>query len=122
MKRRKPHLFDREATEAAGFVDPRSYIRRSKDGGTPLVFRFGLDMNELRKMAFERSRGFCEQLINGLLGHRCQRNVSWETGELHHSPPLSAGGDDSLESVRFVCRRCHVNSHNRITKWKRRTP
>lgn len=119
MRRRKPQLFDSAATQAAGFQDPRSYIRRSKDSGALLVYRFGLDMAELRKMAFERSRGYCEMPINGLLGHRCQRNVSWETGELHHSPALSSGGDDSLESVKFICKQCHVNSHNRVTKWKK---
>lgn len=120
MKRRKPQLFDRAATEAAGFADPRSYIRRLKDGTGVQTFRFGLDMAELRKMAFERSRGYCEQQINGLLGHRCQRNISWETFELDHQPSLSHGGDDSLEGVVASCARCHVNRHNRVTKWKKR--
>ena len=120
MKRRKPQLFDRAAADAAGFADPRSYIRRTKDGSGMQVFRFGDDMAKLRLMAFERSRGFCEMPINGLLGRRCQRSVDWTTGELHHSPALSSGGDDSLESVKFICKQCHVNSHNRVTKWKKR--
>jgi hypothetical protein len=119
MRRRKPQLFDRAVTEAMHFLDPRSYCRRTKDGSGMQTFRFGEDMAELRKMAFERSRGYCEMPINGLLGHRCQRNISWDSSEMHHQPSLSAGGDDSLEGVLMVCRRCHTERHNRITKFRR---
>jgi hypothetical protein len=112
-------LFDKEATDAAGFLDNRSYIKRSRDGNN-LTFRFGEDMGLLRRRVFERSRGFCEMPVNGFTaGIRCQRNISWETMELDHNPSLAQGGDDSLEGTRAICRRCHTMRHNRITKFGR---
>jgi len=110
VKRLHPRIFDREATAAMGFLDHRSYVRKLKQ------FRFGKDMETLRRSAFERSKGFCEQRINGVLGARCQRNISWETLELDHQPSLAQGGDDSLEGVVASCRRCHQRRHNRQVK------
>lgn len=111
MKRRKPLTIDYEATAAAGFLDPRSYIRKGK------TFLFGQDMTELRMRAFERSVGFCEQPLRGVLHSRCQRNISWETMELGHQPSLGQGGDDTLEGVVASCRRCHVTRHGRYPRW-----
>lgn len=119
MRRHHPQRIDKEATAAAGFVDPRSYCRRTRDTGELMTYRFGLDMQALRQKAFERSKGFCEMPLNGTLSHRCNRNVTWETGELHHSPSLANGGDDSIECVLFICRRCHIASHGRTTRFRR---
>lgn len=110
MKRLHPRIFDREATAAAGFADKRSYIRSGKE------FRFGEDMTRLRQYVFERSRGYCEQRVNGVLGGRCQRNISWETMELDHQPSLAQGGDDTPEGTVASCRRCHCARHNRQVK------
>jgi len=109
---------DEAATAAAGFLDPRSYAKRAKDGETQ-YYRFGQDMHDLRMDAFERSKGYCEMPIHGVTGVRCSRNISWDTFELDHNPSLAQGGDDSLEGVRAICRRCHVARHNRITKFRR---
>ena len=114
MKRLHPMRIDVEATQAFGFKDKRSYIRKGK------IFRFGEDMTELRKQVFERSRGFCEMPINGVLSGRCQRNISWETGEMHHRPTLAQGGDDTPEGVLMICRRCHVAAHGRTTRWQKK--
>lgn len=111
MKRRKPQIIDREATAGAGFLDPRSYIRKGKQ------FLFGVDMQRLRERVFERSKGYCEQRVNGIPGGRCQRNISWEMGDLHHEPSLNNGGDDSLEGVLFVCKKCHESRHGRTLRW-----
>lgn len=108
MKRRHPRHIDEVATGAMGFVDPRSYVRRDK------VYRFGLDMVALRAKAFERSQGRCEMRVNGILGPRCQREVSWSLAELHHEPPLSQCGDDSLEGVLISCPACHCARHGRF--------
>ena len=116
MKRRNPRVIDAEATALAGFTDHRSYIKRNKDGDSQ-TFLFGDDLTQLRRRAFDRSRGFCEMPLRGFTGQRCNRNISWETGELHHRPSLSQGGDDSLEGVLFICRRCHVATHGRITRF-----
>jgi 5-methylcytosine-specific restriction endonuclease McrA len=110
MKRRQPQFYDRAATELAGFIDPRSYCRRGKE------FRFGKDMELLRNEAFARSRGFCEMRVGGVLGGFCQRPVTREYCELHHEPPLSQGGDDSIDGVLISCQRCHQVRHNRMIK------
>jgi len=114
VKRLHPRIIDREATAAAGFADNRSYIRKGK------TFLFGDDMTELRRDVFERSKGFCEQRVNGILGGRCQRNISWETMELDHQPSLAQGGDDTPEGTVASCRRCHQQRHNRQVKSDRR--
>lgn len=139
MKRRKPYLFDHEATAAAGFMDPNSYIKRTKDGELH-TFLFGADMTALRVKVFNRAGGaaelftvngrwevlvhkdsaFCEMKIHGVLGHRCNRNVSWQTCELHHEPPKSQGGYDSPESTLLSCHRCQVVRHNRVTRFSQK--
>jgi hypothetical protein len=114
MKRLHPRIFDREATAAAGFLDPRSYIRKGKR------FVFGEDMKALRIYVFTRSHGFCEQKLRGVLHGRCQRNISWETMELDHQPSLAQGGDDSPEGTVASCRRCHVARHGRVIRSDRK--
>lgn len=119
MKRRNPQLIDREATAAAGFLDPRSYIKRGRDG-VDRTFLFGEDMTALRRKVFERCRNHCEMPVNGYsTGIRCNRNIDWATSEMHHSPSLFQGGDDSLEGVLMICRRCHVAAHHRTTRWRK---
>lgn len=105
MKRKHPQIIDREATAAARFADPRSYVRRGK------TFLFGLDMAALRQKVFERSRGCCEMRLRGVLGGRCQRNIAWETMELHHEPSLGQGGCDTEDGTLASCRRCHHARH-----------
>ena len=119
MKRRKPYLLDKEATAAAGFLDERSYVKRTKDGELR-YYRFGEDMRQLRLETFARSKGYCEMPIPGGPGARCNRNIAWETMELDHNPSLANDGDDSLEGVRAICRGCHQIRHNRTTKWTRK--
>lgn len=114
MKRRHPQIIDVEETGAMGFKDPRSYVRRGK------TYRFGQDILDLRTLAFQRSKGYCEMITRGYLHGRCQRNISWETFEMHHEPPLSQGGDDSLEGVLASCKRCHVSRHGRVPRWTKR--
>jgi len=111
MKRLHPTFFDREATAAAGFSDRRSYIRRGKR------YLFGEDMKHLRAKVFERSKGYCEQRVNGILSGRCERNISWETMELDHQPSLAQGGDDSMEGTVASCRRCHLQRHGRNVRF-----
>ena len=112
---------DREATAAAyadgRFKDKkkRSYIR--PDGR---VYRFGVDVEPLRREVFQRSNGFCEMPLRGVLNGLCNRNIFWETFELHHEPPKSRGGDDSPEGTRASCRRCHVQRHGRVLRFGER--
>lgn len=116
MKRAHPQIIDREETDAMKFKDPRSYVRRGK------TYRFGEDVLDLRTLLFERSKGYCEMITRGYLNARCQRNISWETFEMHHEPPRSQGGDDSLEGVLASCKRCHVSRHGRVIRSDKRRP
>jgi 5-methylcytosine-specific restriction endonuclease McrA len=110
VKRRKPGFIDKEATAAACFLDPRSYIRRGKQ------YRFGEDMKALRILVFTRSNGHCEMRTSGILSPTCQWNIRFETMEMHHEPPLSQGGDDSLEGCLASCRKCHIARHGRTIR------
>jgi 5-methylcytosine-specific restriction endonuclease McrA len=110
MKRRHPQIIDREATAVAQFKDKASYIRRGK------FYLFGLDLLALRTAVFERSKGFCEMPIRGVTEHRCNRNIFWETMEMHHEPPLSKGGQDHIDTVVASCQRCHVARHGRVIR------
>jgi hypothetical protein len=104
MKRTHPGIIDKEATVAAGFTDPRSYIRQGK------TYLFGADMHALRQRVFDRSRGYCEMRSQGV---GCQSRITWETMELHHQPTRAQGGDDSEGATKASCRRCHSAFHAR---------
>ena len=110
---------DKEAT-AAAYADGRFHDKKKRSYIRPdgRIYRFGVDIEPLRRLAFERSKGFCEMRIRGILGGQCQRNISWETMEMHHEPPKSRGGDDSLEGVLASCRRCHISRHGRYPQWQ----
>lgn len=104
---------DKEATKRMGFFNPKSYVTFAGK-----EFRFGKDMEHMRLRVFERSKGFCEMPLKGDLAKMtCQRNISWETFEMHHEPPRSKGGDDSFENLRASCRRCHQARHARTLHW-----
>jgi 5-methylcytosine-specific restriction endonuclease McrA len=109
MKRVNPMFKDETATAAARFADKRSYIRRGRR------YLFGADMKFLREAVYQRSEGYCEMPLSGIIGI-CQRNIDRETMELHHEPPLSQGGDDSLDGCLASCARCHVARHGRTIR------
>jgi 5-methylcytosine-specific restriction endonuclease McrA len=110
VKRRNPMFKDTEATDAAEFKDQASYIRRGK------FYLFGLDLLALREAVFKRSEGFCEMSIRGITDQRCNRNISFETMEMHHEPPKSKGGHDHIDLVVASCRRCHIARHGRTVR------
>jgi len=114
-------FFDATATAEAMFTDKRSYCKRAKDGEM-LQYRFGDDVTQLRRQAFDRSQGFCESPRSGFNGKRCGTPITWESSEMHHSPSLGQGGDDSLGGVLMICKPCHVASHGRTTRFGRGQP
>lgn len=93
---------DKEATDARKFMCGYSYVR--PDGREHL---FGIDMELRRKQVWERSRGYCEI-------PDCHRQVTEDTGEMHHVKPRSKGGDDSAVNLVFICRRCHRSKHPQV--------
>lgn len=115
---------DKEATKKMGFFNPKSYVTFAGK-----EFRKGEDMEHMRLKVFERSKGYCEMPLWEPLMHNsklmgisvchgiCQRNISWETFEMHHKIHRSKGGDDSFENLVASCRRCHVSHHGRTLRW-----
>ena len=108
---------DKEATKKMSFFNPKSYVTFAGK-----EFRKGEDMEHMRLKVFERSKGFCEMpcmAVPARFGFSCQRNISWETFEMHHKIHRSKGGDDSFENLVASCRRCHVSHHGRTLRWTR---
>jgi hypothetical protein len=103
---------DLAATEAAGFTDPRSYVRT--DGKR---FLFGYDIEQLRRQVFGRDGYHCTGEVEG---ERCNRPVSWSTAHLHHVIPRGKRGDDSASNLVTLCRFCHARLHSQVRlKWVR---
>jgi hypothetical protein len=112
LRKRRTYSVNWEATKAAGFKDSKSWVHRSGR-----VFLGPKDMEELRTKCFERSKGFCEMVNKH--GIRCERNISWTTFQMHHSPPRSRGGSDELDKVVAACQRCHKPEHPQV-RWSRK--
>src|SRR5271170_2753390 len=88
------------------FLDPRSFI--SRDGRQ---FLYGEDTSVRRHEIWERSGGFCEKM-------GCNRNISEETGHMHHIKHRSRGGDESMQNLEALCGRCHKKEHSdREPQW-----
>ncbi len=106
---RKRHNVDREATEAANFLDRggrrkacRSYITHKGEH-----FLFGPDKSLLRAKCFLRDRFTCTE---------CGEERDAEDLDMHHVIPLGKGGDDSLGNVTTLCKwtDCHKKKHRRL--------
>ena len=86
-------------------------FRRSKPKKSRILWRSGRvikkgkDMRELRKQAFERCEGYCEN-------PQCKTRIFEQTAQLHHVRHKSLGGSDVLENVQMLCKPCHMKAHN----------
>jgi hypothetical protein len=102
---------DRERTAAAyksgEFTDAKKRSHYTLDGR---VFLFGEDKERRRIEIFERDRYRCKLNISGY----CWLVVTLLTGEWHHDPSRSKGGDDSLKGGRTACGPCHRASHVQV--------
>ncbi|MGC2695248.1 MAG: hypothetical protein WA738_05595 [Candidatus Angelobacter sp.] len=78
-----------------GFQDKRSYTKA--DGAEVL---YGRDWDERRFELLQRSRGTCENVINGV---RCRHDCE----DPHHMELRSVRRDDRLSNLLAVCRQCH---------------
>jgi 5-methylcytosine-specific restriction endonuclease McrA len=94
---RQRHV-DKEATDASGFDDPRSYVQR---GGQWILF--GADMTRMRQKVYNKHHGFCAL---------CGAYASFTEGELDHRIPRSKGRDDREENLRWLDRDCHKRKHH----------
>lgn len=75
------------------------------------VRMFGAALSKLRRDCWERDHGWCRE---------CQIATSFEARfdgdpgafDMAHIQSLGAGGSDTLENVRTLCHKCHMEEHN----------
>jgi len=72
-------------------------------------------MKQLRQSAFFRSKGQCENEVDG---KRCPKRISWGTFQLAHLISRGRGGSDVLVNVLAVDQECHAAEHRRGRKLK----
>ena len=114
---------DVDKTAAAGFLDPRSFVR--PDGRQR---RFGKDMEILRKIVFKRSYSYVEQQYvcecQGECGThsemQCGAPINWFTMELSHKISRGKGGSDSEDNCIASCHGCHVAYEDWSPRWTKR--
>jgi 5-methylcytosine-specific restriction endonuclease McrA len=104
---RKRHDVDNQATEAATFIDARSYITH-----TGKEFRFGKDKTLLRLRCFSRDDFKCTE---------CGKFNYSENLDMHHVKSLGRGGDDTIGNVTTLCKwgTCHHSKHVQVQFGKR---
>lgn len=91
---------DRQATEAAQFLDPRSYV--TKDQREVL---YGRDWKARKRELLERCKGRCEADCRWR-DHNVQRCRS-EAADPHHKIRRSVSRDDRLSNLLALCRFHH---------------
>jgi 5-methylcytosine-specific restriction endonuclease McrA len=63
----------------------------------------GADLERLRREVFTRDKWLC---------CNCGRTCGWVSGHLAHIKSRGAGGSDTAENTRLLCRDCHMDEHN----------
>lgn len=98
---------DPEATKAAGFSSPKSYVSFAGH-----VYLYGvIDHGNMRMRIYERAKGMCELCD-------VPHFVPWEIGEWHHTQKTLGGRRcDCLKCGAWSCREAHVRTHGRTTRW-----
>lgn len=77
-------------------------IRSGVVGRTGRLRLKGLELAKLRMFCLVRAKYRCEE---------CGCWVSWETSEMAHRQSRGAGGSDTPDNVRCLCRECHRAEH-----------
>jgi HNH endonuclease len=98
---RKAHNVDRARTEAAAFLDSRSYWTHNGH-----EYLFGRDVTVRRHELYNLVRGNCAD---------CGKTAYWKEGELDH---IKGGNTDDrcwcLHNLQWLCRDCHRTKHVRV--------
>ena len=81
--------------------------RSGQPGKAGIVRLYGKDMEALWEAMYERDKGRCQ---------KCQVYVSRYSNdslqaEMAHIKARGAGGSDTLDNVRLLCRACHRREH-----------
>lgn len=100
---------DVQATANRRFKDPRSYVTPAGD-----EVLYEEDWNERKFELLQRSRGQCENIING---RRCTRDCA----DPHHVTKRSVRRDDRMSNLKALCPGCHRKQHpEKEPMWTRR--
>lgn len=87
---------------------------RAKKPKTDKSFKDGrirlADKGDLRERVFERSGGFCEEIVNGVRSGRCWRAITIQSMELSHKRH-GCHRDDTAASTIASCKECHRVKH-----------
>jgi len=70
-------------------------------------------MKQLRQSAFFRSKGQCENEVDG---QRCPKRITWGSFHLAHIVSRGRGGSDVLSNVLAVDPECHAAEHRKGRK------
>lgn len=87
----------------------RSPLRRKSLTKKPRPGRLeGYALKALRTLAWYRDGGKCQECKKPVL----LDSKDWSQMEMAHIKSRGAGGEDSLNNVRTLCKECHSKSHN----------
>lgn len=64
----------------------------------------GRTLQKRREEVYLNSNGLCAM---------CERVVLFSDYELHHTIPLSEGGEDIIENTEVLCSQCHHEHHHK---------
>lgn len=108
---------DRQATEAAGFSDPKSYV--AKDGREVLK---GEDWERRKRILWERADGRCEEFMAAGLGseHLTPLRCGCDGTEPHHIIRRSEKRDDRLLNLQLLCHFHHSLKDKRVVRSDKR--
>ncbi len=99
----------KQRTVDAGFKDRRSRIGYRPDG-SEFWDLCGVDMGIQRNRVILRDRQRCQ---------KCGKALTLEECEIHHIRTRGKGGDDQIDNLECICRRCHQKEHVAV-RWTAR--
>jgi hypothetical protein len=98
---------DREKTQAAEFLDHRSYWNQNGH-----VYLHGRDVEIVRLRIFERDNGICQLRLPG-----CKGRADWEWGDLEHEQGgLGLKRCWCDHNLRWSCKPCHRKKDGRFPR------
>ena len=112
---------DKQATEAAGFVDRDSYISHRVHPGTDHQCQYlkGDDVEQIRRKIFDRDRHRCQLKLvcTGVRVLPFEGDI-YTRGHLEHEKGgYGAQRCFCMENLRIACYACHVIKHGRYPRF-----
>lgn len=107
---RKAHQVDRERTEAARFLDSRSYWTNSGH-----EYLFGADAMKRRDEVYDRDQGICQ-------ARGCGKWVRRDLAHMHHRQGGLVGRCWCMHNLEIQHGRCHLSGEHVQVKWTKNDP